>query len=168
MRGANFMRHFRKIFVAVLALCLVMMPCATAFAADTESSTVDDSAVVTVDSTAIPQTDEATEVTPRQSVGKLLSSGAGNFYGSGYVSVYLDSGNSWADIMAGTGGSSCTGSVSVSVKFPNGEWYELGTIMANADHTAYNEFVYCPKGTYLFYFDNSTNDWIQVYANIYD
>lgn len=160
------MKFTRKIFAFLLSLCVVMFSCVTAFAADTTALT--DTPDAEVVNNSMEPADEPTEVTPRQSVGKLLASGANNFYGNGSIEVYLDSGNSWADIQAGTGGSSCTGYVSVSVKFPTGEWYELGTIRASADHTSYNEFIYCPKGLYTFYFENTSNDWIQVYANIYD
>jgi len=146
------MKITRKIFSALLALCMVMLPCATAFAADAAS---------------VPVAEEA-NVTPRQSIGRLLAGRSNNFYGDGYIEVYLDSGNSWADIQAGTGPSSCTGMVTISVKFPDGQWHKLGSVMANADHTDYVEFSYLPKGTYTFLFENTTNDWIQVYANIYD
>lgn len=172
------MKTTRNIFAFLLALCLAVLPCATAFALDGETVTdsADTSAVVeNMDASAqtsgaaeATSTEDATEVAPRQTIGRLLAGRSNDFYGSGYVEVYLDSGNAWADIQAGTGGSTCTGVVTISVKFPNGEWYELGTVMANADHTLYHEFTYCPAGTYLFYFENTTSDWIQVYANIYD
>lgn len=164
------MKITRKIVAVLLALCLVTLPCATAFAADAETTTDTADTVNAVDTTnsAVTQPSDDTEVTPRQSVGKLLAGRSNNFYGDGTIEVYLSSGNSWADIQAGTGGSSSTGMVHVSVKFPDGTWHVLGQIRASADHTDYIEFTYCPAGTYLFVFENSTNDWIQVYANIYD
>lgn len=167
------MKFTRKIFSVLLVVCLVMLPCATAFAADTTATPANEAIepmnedVLPVSEATVPTAD-TTEVTPRQSIGRLLDGGSNNFYGDGYIYLYLDSGNAWADIQAGTGPSSCNGVVTISVKFPDGQWYELGTVMANADHTLYKEFTYCPKGTYTFLFENSTNDWIQVYANIYD
>lgn len=158
------MKTIRKLFAVLLALCMVMLPCATAFAADVETAPTPAADAMSADT----QANDIVEVTPRQSVGKHLAGGNNNFYGSGSLSFYLDSGNSWADIQAGTGGSTCTGWVSIYVKFPDGTMTGLGTISANADHTPYIEFSYCPKGTYTFYFENTTNDWIQVYADIYD
>ena len=167
------MKITRKICAVLLAMCMVMLLCATAFASDEMGAPANEATqpmsegVLPASEATVPTADTI-EVTPRQSIGKLLAGGSGNFYGSGYVYVYLDSGNSWADIQAGTGPSSCNGAVTISVKFPDGDWHELGSVLANADHTLYHEFSYCPKGTYTFYFENTTSDWIQVYANIYD
>lgn len=142
------MKFSKKVLVVFMSLCIMTLPCATAFAHEVSAP-------------------EDVDVTSRQSVGSLLTGGCNNFYGDGTIEVYLDSGHSWADIQAGTGPSSASGSVHISVKFPDGEWYDLGRVLASADHTSYREFSYCPKGTYLFLFESTTNDWIQVYANIY-
>lgn len=167
------MKITRKVFAILLVACLFVLPCATAFASDTGVTPANEATMPMSDVT-VPVCEEdapaadTTEIAPHQSIGRLLAGGSNNFYGDGYIYVYLDSGNSWADIQAGTGPSSCTGAVKISVKFPDGDWHSLGTVMANADHTLYNEFTYLPKGTYTFLFENTTNDWIQVYANIYD
>ena len=155
------MKNLRKISAVLLALSM-MLACTTAFAADTSEPVDEDSAA------AAYQAGGGNVASPNQTIGKLLTGGAANFYGSGTLDVYLSSGNAWADIQAGTGGSTSNGWVTISVMFPTGDWYELGTIRANADHTSYKEFLYCPAGTYHFVFENTNNDWIQVYANIYD
>lgn len=168
------MKFSRKFLSVLLVVCLAVCPCSTAFASNADATPAGEASltmnedVLPADDANVTSANTLEEITPRQTIGKLLAGGANNFYGDGYIYVYLDSGNSWADIQAGTGPSSCTGAVSISVKFPDGDWHYLGTVAANADHTIYNEFSYCPKGTYTFSFENSTNDWIQVYANIYD
>lgn len=145
-----------------LTVLMVMALSTTAFAVENGASTKQQPVPV-----AEMAVSEDGILTPARSARSLLASGNANFYGDGTLDVYLHSGKSNAYIQAGTGGSHSQGSVIVSVKFPDGNWYELGQIAASADHTLMLQFSYCMSGTYHFLFENSTEDWIQVYANIY-
>lgn len=101
--------------------------------------------------------------------GSLIGSGSTSFSGgSGAFEIHLSSANWQANIMAGTAGTSADGTVSCYVKFPNGSWYNLGTVMASASHTDLSYHVYCPAGTYTFLFQADTDDMIYVYGRMYD
>lgn len=154
------MKNIRKFTAIVLSLLMMMALSTTAFAAETS---VEKQSVPMVE---LSVTDDGV-ITPQRSSRSILAGGNTNFNGDGTLDIFLDSGKSWAYVQAGTGGSTSKGAVSVYVKFPDESWYDLGLIAANADHTDMRQFTYCPSGTYHFVFENSTDDWIQVYARIY-
>ena len=154
------MKNMRKFLAMVLSLLMMMALFTTAFAVETTANRQ------SVPMAELSVTDDGV-ITAQPRSGNILAADNTNFYGDGTLDLFLDSGKSWAYIQAGTGGSSSKGAVNVSVKFPDGNWYDLGLISANADHTDMTRFSYCPSGTYHFLFENSTNDWIQVYARIY-
>ena len=160
IKGEHFMKHIRKFSALFLSLLMVTTLATTAFAVET--TVKNDVPMVELSVT------EDGVITAQPRSGNILGAGNANFYGDGTLDVFLDSGRSGAYIQAGTGGSSARGTVNVSVRFPNGLWYDLGLISTNADHTTMRKFGTCPSGTYHFLFENSTDDWIQVYARIYD
>lgn len=154
------MKNMRKFLAMVLSLLMMMVLSTTAFAVETTANRQ------SVPMAELSVTDDGV-ITAQPRVGSILAADNTNFYGDGTLDLFLDSGKSWAYIQAGTGGSTSSGVVDVSVKFPDGNWYNLGQIYANADHTDMRQFSYCPSGTYHFVFENSSDDWIQVYARIY-
>ena len=100
--------------------------------------------------------------------GSAIAFGSGTVYASGSINVYMTSGNAFADIKVGSDRSDDAGSLSCSVRFPNGTSYNLGDILASGGSSNARQFTWCPAGTYTFYFYGSRDVAHSVWATIYD
>lgn len=124
-------------------------------------------------STAIPSQEVVAVTTPEdtgietQDLGKLLSSNAGTIYTQGSIQVVLPSWNLSADFVARIGYSPVSTVVSCSVKTPDGNTINLGSMVGNGNSVSYTIF-YAPAGTYTFYFTTGTTQGVEVSASIYD
>lgn len=153
------MHSFKKRLVAILlTLAMAISFSATAFAAEpTKVDTFD------------PAPISSEEVSTRASLGDVIAAGATTIYGgSGSLSVYLSSGNFWADIVAQIDYAPQSGIVSVSVVTPNGDFINLGDISGSGSRTYSYELAYAPAGTYTFSFYTAITSGIDVSARIYD
>ena len=142
-------RFFEKVLAVTLTLALAMSMSVFAFANELDTPVTPDE----------PQP---------QTVGSVIASGAGAFYGSGRVKVYLGTGHSYADIEAGTSAGSDLGSMNITVKFPDGIYHDLGTCYATGGSVGPTEFDYCPSGMYTFYFEATSGAYHNCYARIYE
>ena len=155
----SLMVSIKKRLVALLmTLVMALSLSATAFAAEPTNIIVED-----------PATASVSEETSTMSLGKQLAFGAGTITGgSGSVSVYLPSGNFWADLVATIGYSSNNDIVICSVVTPDGDDLSLGAIAGTGSSTSSYELFYAPAGTYTFYFYTANPLPVEVAAYIYD
>ena len=103
----------------------------------------------------------------RASLGKVLAAGSGTIHGSGTITVYLPSGNWWADFVASVAYASSSGIVNCSVKTPDNKTINLGSINGSGHSTDSHEETYAPAGNYTFYFTSTISEY-NVVAYIYD
>ena len=153
------MHSFKKRLVAILlTLTMAISFSATAFAAEpTKVDTFD------------PAPISSEEVSTRASLGDVIAAGATTIYGgSGSLSVYLSSGNFWADIVAQIGYTDQGGIVTCGVRTPDGDVLDLGNISGTGSRTNSYELFYAPAGTYTFYFSSAISTPYEVAAFIYD
>lgn len=153
------MHSFKKRLVAILlTLAMAISFSATAFAAEpTKVDTFD------------PAPISSEEVSTRASLGDVIAAGATTIYGgSGSLSVYLSSGNFWADIVAQIGYTDQGGIVTCGVRTPDGDVLDLGNISGTGSKTNSYELFYAPAGTYTFYFSSAITTPYEVAAFIYD
>ncbi len=153
------MHSFKKRLVAILlTLAMAISFSATAFAAEpTKVDTFD------------PAPISSEEVSTRASLGDVIAAGATTIYGgSGSLSVYLSSGNFWADIVAQIGYTDQGGIVTCGVRTPDGDVLDLGNISGTGSRTNSYELFYAPAGTYTFYFSSAITTPYEVAAFIYD
>ena len=109
------------------------------------------------------------EASTRASIGKVLAGGSTTINGgSGTLSVYLSGGNFWADIVAQIDYCDVYSGVRVTVRTPDGDVLELGTIAGSGSQTYSYELTYAPAGTYTFYFASAIPSSYGVSAFIYD
>lgn len=154
----SIVKRFVSIFMALAIVCTFS---SVAFASDVPAN-------VPSRDIAVSQDADASEES-RSSLGDIIASGATTIYGgSGVVSVYLHSGNFFADLVAGIGYTPESGVVTVSVLTPNNESIYLGAIAGSGSMTRSHELGYCPAGTYYFYFSSGIQSPMEVYARIYD
>ena len=153
----SIVKRFVSIFMALAIVCTFS---SVAFASDVPAN------VPSRDTAVSQNADEAVE---ERSLGNIIASGATTIYGgSGILSVHLNSGNFWADIVTGIGYSSESGGVTVSVLTPDDELINLGSMAGSGSTTRSYEMVYAPAGDYLFYFSSAVQTPMEVYARIYD
>lgn len=156
----------KKRFVALLmTLALAIGFTTSAFAAEpTKSETINLTSVSEeVDSVS------ASEDVSTRSAGKQLASNATTIYGgNGSLSVYLPSGNFWADLQVKVGYTDTNSLIMCSVLTPNGEDIYLGAISGTGSSTSLYELGYAPAGTYIFSFTSAIQTPYEMVAYIYD
>lgn len=146
----------KRLVALIMTLVMAVGFSASAFAA--EPATV----------TPVGPASVSNEVSTR-ATGDQLAFGATTITGgSGTLSVYLSSGNFWADLVAGIGYSSQNGTVMCSVTTPNGTYIDLGTITGSGSRTSAYELFYAEAGTYTFSFFSAMTSSFEVVAYIYD
>ena len=157
-RKEKIMKFLRKRFIAALmALSMVMVPAANVCAAEADETLNVSTAETIVD-------DEV------RGAGKILATGTTTIHGgSGSLTVYLPSGNWWADLCAGIGYTSENDKlVTCYVTLPNGESQALGTISGTGSRTSYEQLSHADAGYYTFYFYSTISSDYDVIAFIYD
>lgn len=157
-----------KRFISVLLACAMCTLFSTGVFAAEEPQIVPTKEVTEI----TESNDEVTEVNAgenERALGTLLATNGGTIYnGMGSIQVYLPSGNFSADFVAVLGYCEVNTVVSCSVRDPNGNIYDLGSIAGNGSSTnAYSVF-YASSGTYTFIFDAGTSSPIEVACFIYD
>lgn len=151
----SIIKRFASICMVLVIVCSFSM---SAFAAD--------SAVVPSRDSAVSQEEASSE---RSSLGDIIASGVTTIYGgSGVIPVYLQSGNFWADLVAGIGYTPESGVVTITVLTPDDQVLYLGSITGSGSSTASYELGYAPAGTYYFYFSSGIQSPMEVYARIHD
>ncbi len=146
----------KRLFALLMTMVMALSLSVSAFAAEP------------VDITQEP-TATASEEASTRSAGKQLASNATTIYnGSGFLSVYLPSGNFWADLQASIGYTSEDGIVNVSVRTPDDDLLLLGSIYGSGSRTSFYQISYAPAGTYTFYFSSGNTEPMQVVAYIFD
>ena len=155
------MHIFMKRFCTIIMTLALAIGCsASAFAAEPAD-------VLSIEATTVSS--EASAEASTRSAGNQLASNATTIYGgSGSLSVYLPSGNFWADLQAGIGYTSQSGIVNVSVTTPNGDVLILGNISGSGSYTSTYQLFYAPAGTYTFYFSSGNSSPMEVVAYIFD
>lgn len=152
-------KRFLGIMMSALMACSVST---SAFAAESVDSS--DSK-----NTMVQEVNEASADASDRALGKILATNSTFINGgSGTLTVTLPSGNYSADIIAQIGYTDQGGLVSCSVKFPNGDIYNLGTISGSGSRTDSLHTSYAPSGTYTFFFSSSISTPYNVAAFIYD
>lgn len=142
----------------MMATFMVFSASTSAFAAET----IDASDSM---NTSVQEVDEAST----RALGKILATNSTFINGgTGTLTVTLPSGNYSADIIAQIGYTDQNGLVSCSVKFPNGDIYNLGTISGSGSRTDSLHTSYAPSGTYTFFFSSAISTPYNVAAFIYD
>lgn len=153
------MHSFKKRLVAILlTLAMAISFSATAFAAEpTKVDTFD------------PAPISSEEVSTRASIGDVIATNTTTIYGgSGSLSVYLSSGNFWADVAAQIGYTPQNGVVHCSVTTPSGQYIDLGSISGTGATTRSEEISYAQSGTYIFYFTSAITEPFDVIGYIFD
>lgn len=104
-----------------------------------------------------------------RALGTLLATGGGTIYnGMGSISVTLPKGNFGADFVAVLGYCDVNTLVTCTVRDPDGDVYDLGSMVGNGSTSrAYNVF-YASAGTYTFNFVTGTSHPVEVACFIYD
>ena len=149
------MKNIKRIVAILMALAITCMFTTSVFAANAE--------VVSDETIATAENVEA------RAPGKILASGTTTIYnGDGILSIYLPSGNFFADIQAGIGYSPYSGIVTCTVRTPDGEVIRLNSMMGTGSKTNTVELSYAPAGNYLFYFGCASPEPFEVVAFIYD
>lgn len=153
------MHSFKKRLVAILlTLAMAISFSATAFAAEpTKVDTFD------------PAPISSEEVSTRASIGDVIATNTTTIYGgSGSLTVHLSSGNFWADVMAQIGYAPTNGAIHCSVRTPNGDYIDLGTISGTGARTYSEELTYAPAGDYIFYFTSAISEPYDVIGYLFD
>ena len=151
-----------KRFISVLLACAMCALFSTSVFAAEEPSQAPSQEV------AEEVTTNDTEASER-ALGNLLATNGGTIRnGLGSIQVYLPSGNFNADFVAVLGYCEVNTVLSCSVRDPNGNIYDLGSIAGNGSSTNAYPVFYAPGGTYTFIFDAGTNSPIEVACFIYD
>ena len=156
----------KKRFVALLmTLALAIGFTTSAFAAEpAKSETINLTSV----SEEVDSVSASEDVSTRASLGDVIAAGSTTIYGgSGSLTVTLSNGNFWADIVAQVDYVSPNCLVTISVRTPEGDVINLGSISGNGSRTHSYELIYASAGTYTFYF-TSTSSSLEVSAFIYD
>ena len=117
--------------------------------------------------TAIVETGATVAEISPQSVGQILATGVGTIYGTGTITVFLPSGNWFADFVAGVSYASQGGIVNCSVRTPDGKTFSLGSISGSGKQTDSHQETYASAGNYTFYFSSTIPEY-NVYARIHD
>ncbi len=152
------MKFLRKRFIAALmALSMVMVPAANVCAAEADETLNVSTAETIVD-------DE------ERGAGKILASGTTTIRGgSGSLTVYLPSGNFWADLAACIGYTSENDKmITCSVRLPNGNVLDLGTVSGSGSFTRNQQVSYASAGYYTFNFISNISSDFEVIGYIYD
>lgn len=153
----SIVKRFVSIFVAFAIVCTFS---SVAFASDVPAT------VPSRDTAVSQNADEAVE---EYGLGSIIASYGTTIYGgSGIITVYLPSGNFFADLVAGIGYTSESGVVTITVLTPDNEVYALGSIVGSGSSTVPIELGYAPAGNYKFYFSSPNQNPMEVYARIYD
>ena len=124
-------------------------------------------------SIAIPSQEAVVETTTEdagietQGLGTLLTSNIGTIYTQGSVQVTLPQGNFSADFVARIGYSDVNTLVTCTVRTPDGNYFDLGSMVGNGSSCSYTMF-YAQAGTYTFSFTTGTTSPVQVVCSIYD
>lgn len=158
------MHGMKKRFLAIL------MTLAMAVGFTTSVFAAEPADVLSTEPTAVAtEAAVVSEEASTRSAGDVIAAGATTIYGgSGVLYVTLQSGNYFADLVAGIGYCSQSGAVNVSVTIPNGEVIELGTISGSSSRTYSYEMFHASAGTYAFYFSSANSAPMEVVAYIYD
>lgn len=99
----------------------------------------------------------------------IIASCAGSISnGGGTLECSMTSGNQYATIQVKSAANGEAGSIDCYVKFPNGNIYNLGSILASNGVSTPANFYFCPYGTYQFIFEASTNAELEVQGFIFD
>lgn len=147
----------KRLVALIMTLVMAVGFSASAFAA--EPTTV----------TPVEPASVSNEVSTRASLGDVIAAGSATINGgSGTMSVYLSSGNFWADIVAQVDYCSVSSGVNVTVRTPDGDVLDLGTIVGSGSRTYSYELFYAPAGTYTFYFSSAIPSSYGVSGFIYD
>lgn len=157
----------KKRFVALLmTLALAIGFTTSAFAAEpAKSETINLTSV----SEEVDSVSASEDVSTRASLGDVIAAGSTTINGgSGTLSVYLPSGNFWSDIVAQIDYCDVFSAVNVTVRTPDGDVLELGTIAGSGSKTNSYEVTYARAGTYTFYFSSAIPSSYGVSAFIYD
>lgn len=148
----------KRLVALLMTLVMALGVSASAFAAEPTN-------VITAE----PSTTVSDDISTQSSLGKVIAAGATTINGgSGTLSVYLSSSNFWADIIAQIDYCSSSSPVVVTVRTPDGDTIELGTISGSGSQTYSYELFYAPAGTYTFYFLSAMPSEYGVSAFIYD
>lgn len=161
------MTTMKKRFLALLmTLALAIGFTTSAFAAEPAKSKAVTSTSVSEEVDAVSVSEGAST---RASLGDVIAAGSGAISGgSGSLSIYLSSGNFWADIVAQIDSVDVYSNVSVTCSTPNGDIIPLGTIAGSNSRTISYEVFYASAGTYTFYFTSAIPTTFYVSAYIYD
>ena len=155
-----------KKFLA-LFMTFIMVFCFSVSAVAAEPEKVNGELSLVSEETVVSES--VSEQAEPRSAGDQIAFGATTISGgSGTLDVYLPSGNFFADLVAGIGYSSQNGSVTCSVRTPDGETISLGTISGSGSRTDPHQVLYAPAGTYTFYFLSAMTSPIEVVAYLFD
>lgn len=150
-----------KKFIAMLLVVTTLICPMNAFAKGTDAETTERQGIAVAS--------EVVNTADPQSLGKALASGVKTITGgSGTLSITLPTGNWWADFVVCIGQTNRNDVVTCSVKAPNGNTYNLGSMSGTGSSTDPYQIAYAPAGTYTFYFLTSNTDSVTVMAYIYD
>ena len=158
------MHGMKKRFLAIL------MTLAMAIGFTTSVFAAEPADVLSTEPTAVAtEAAVVSEEASTRSLGNVIAAGSTTIYGgSGTLSVYLSSGNFWADIVAEVAYSSIYGNVTCTVQTPEGDVISLGTIAGSGSMTNPYEVFYASAGTYTFHFLSAIETPFEVAAFIYD
>ena len=146
----------KRLVALIMTLVMAVGFSASAFAA--EPTTV----------TPVEPASVSNEVSTR-AAGDVIAAGATTIYGgSGTLSVYLSSGNFWADFVGQIDSISENCIVSVSVTTPDGDYIPLGNISGSGSRTTPYEIFYASAGTYTFSFYSVCSTPYDVAGFIFD
>lgn len=155
-----------KKFLA-LFMTFIMVFCFSVSAVAAEPEKVNGELSLVSEETVVSES-VSEQAEPRASLGDVIAGGATTINGgSGTLSVYLSSGNFWADIVAQVDYCNESSGVRVYVTTPNGDNLDLGIIYGKGSTYSY-ELTYAPAGTYTFHFMSALPSAYGVSAFIYD
>lgn len=151
-----------KRFISVLLACAMCALFSTSVFAAEEPSQAPSQEV------AEEVTTNDTEASER-ALGNLLATNGDTIYnGLGSISVTLPSGNFGADFVAVLGYCDVNTLVTCTVRDPNGNIYDLGSMSGNGNSTRAYNVLYAPSGTYTFTFITGTSHPVDIACFIYD
>lgn len=133
-----------KRFIGIMLSALMAFSASTSAFAAESADVSNDTNIQEVDTVSTDASDRA--------LGKILASASATLTGSGTVTLNLPSGSSNAYYYAQIGYQSIPVPVVCSVTEPNGNSYNLGTIMGTGDITDSFDAGYAQAGQYTFTF----------------
>lgn len=150
--------------LVTIGLILSLVFSTTAFASEQTSA---EPAVT--ENVSINATGEGGEVSPT-SLDRIAAFDGGTISGGyGEVKVHLGRNLSYGGLKSAIAFSSTSGTVSCSVKFPDGYIYFLDVLsISTGDYTPIQPFYALKSGDYTFIFDASTRDSFKVACSIYE